>query len=626
MLRSIILYCIISIPIGASQIRQTGEACYMCADNPNATISNPSVTINVTFLGLTGGVTSVTCQQLFDGGKGQFLTDEQCTAILTDEAGIQIQEDCGCSTSTGTASPIGVTQTPVPSPIATPTEPTPIAPTPNPVCYICYADPDATLTKPNAVVDISFLNLGGGVTDITCQQLDDAGTSGFLPVDSCNYIINESKIPTQCGCQRSGGTSVPTPATTTSQVTNRPSSSSNLRTDSPTNAVTSLPSMGSSDISTSSSSISATTSNTISPTYTYTPLPNMTGSPSAAESSDTPSFVPTNQINGTTSPTSPSSTSPFLTIVPTSSSPIPPFNSILPTTRNSEIPSTLPITRPTVINPLPTTPTTLTPTPPTTRPNATNTPSLAVTPTVTTTSAPTFVSTTRVSIPTRTPTVLTEPPVPPSRRNSSTPTLVRTPKILIPTRTPTFLTETPVPPSRRKPSNPRSPSANPSNNNGRKDNNGHNDDDNHSDDQEEKNDDDNNAIAGKSKTKTSQSSKKMKGDPSVNKSTKSSKKRSPKDKQRYHDEQIPKSKLHKRNKISLASLPVSDKKVLLRHKLVRPPSRRKPDKYNTRTTNNNHQPSMAVKTEKPINDNKNNNNTNTNNNEPIIIVKVNSHA
>ena len=70
-----------------------------------------------------------------------------------------------------------------------------------PPCYICHNDSSvSSISNGGLSIDVSDLNLGDSIYEVTCQQLFDAGVAGFIPPDSCTQLHTDTDRILECGC------------------------------------------------------------------------------------------------------------------------------------------------------------------------------------------------------------------------------------------------------------------------------------------------------------------------------------------------------------------------------------------------------------------------------------------
>jgi hypothetical protein len=69
----------------------------------------------------------------------------------------------------------------------------------NPICYVCSGDPDATISNPDALIDVPpEFNLP--VTQASCFQVFQAGLSNLIPAEACDLIVEDVDAQIFCGC------------------------------------------------------------------------------------------------------------------------------------------------------------------------------------------------------------------------------------------------------------------------------------------------------------------------------------------------------------------------------------------------------------------------------------------
>jgi hypothetical protein len=167
--------------------------CNMCGDNTTATITNPNTTVDVSFLNF-GSLTEVLCNDLYLTGIEGVFSNTTCDLI---QSNTNVQTQCGCS----------VDDVPVPpsSPVAAPPVESPVTlgitapPTTVPVpCNFCGVD-NATISNGDAIIDISVADLGG-IFNVTCEDIFNAGLAGAIPIDKCPIISEIENFQTICGC------------------------------------------------------------------------------------------------------------------------------------------------------------------------------------------------------------------------------------------------------------------------------------------------------------------------------------------------------------------------------------------------------------------------------------------
>jgi hypothetical protein len=184
---------------GQSQVSTT--SCYMCNNDPLASISNTNVVIDLSYFNI--GVPSATCQQIFDQlQQGAAVTSTQCIQLTTDPEAIRLlQIPCGCSNiNTARAAAATTTTTTTAVVASTASVSVTISPTPAPtddvqtiVCYLCNGIPDATITNPTAAIDLS--PLGEPNEFFPCNVLYQAGLDGqaFLQ-EECDLMSIDSEF------------------------------------------------------------------------------------------------------------------------------------------------------------------------------------------------------------------------------------------------------------------------------------------------------------------------------------------------------------------------------------------------------------------------------------------------
>jgi hypothetical protein len=82
------------------------------------------------------------------------------------------------------------------------------SPSSNPICYICGGDPNATITNPTVLITIPP-EFGSPMDQLTCDQIEQAGLSGFIPVDACTIFENDVASQALCGCSNLSTTGAP---------------------------------------------------------------------------------------------------------------------------------------------------------------------------------------------------------------------------------------------------------------------------------------------------------------------------------------------------------------------------------------------------------------------------------
>jgi hypothetical protein len=81
-------------PFFAAAQAPNNPPCYVCAGNPDATLDNPTMEVDVSEFNLPIPITRVTCQQIFDAGLQGLIPPTEC---LIAEGSTDLQQQCGCN-------------------------------------------------------------------------------------------------------------------------------------------------------------------------------------------------------------------------------------------------------------------------------------------------------------------------------------------------------------------------------------------------------------------------------------------------------------------------------------------------------------------------------------------------
>jgi hypothetical protein len=72
---------------------QENPPCYWCAGNPDAKLLHPERMMNVTEFAVPGGVTELSCQDLYDIGVSGYIPADTCSYLTVSK--FQDQTNCG---------------------------------------------------------------------------------------------------------------------------------------------------------------------------------------------------------------------------------------------------------------------------------------------------------------------------------------------------------------------------------------------------------------------------------------------------------------------------------------------------------------------------------------------------
>jgi hypothetical protein len=157
---------ILITPAVESQTENTNPVCNVCGGDPNATVRNPNLLVDIP-PDLNSGFAQATCQQIYQAGLDNLITVEQCDAILLN---VDAQTLCECSNIDST-----------------------------PICYVCGGDPNATVTNPDLLVDIPP-ELNAEAAQASCLQIYQAGLNQLITREQCDAILLNVDAQAFCGC------------------------------------------------------------------------------------------------------------------------------------------------------------------------------------------------------------------------------------------------------------------------------------------------------------------------------------------------------------------------------------------------------------------------------------------